>query len=158
MIEWTNERMNDWMNEWTNEWMNEWMNEELYRLGSHGHHGPKRRELAQHVHSRRSHAFPQRFTSTQLVTTTLMIVLGSHQRGGRGCNTNTHTSRTHSLPHLHQHSYNHVDSFHQRGGRGCNTHTHTSRTHSPPHLHQHSYNPVDNSPGLSPEGRAGVQH
>ena len=40
-------------------WMNEWMNEWRTWIGgsSHGHHGSKRRELAQHAHSRGSHAY-----------------------------------------------------------------------------------------------------
>ena len=36
------------------------------RHSSHGHHGSKRRELAQHAHSRGSHAFTHTPTSTQL--------------------------------------------------------------------------------------------
>jgi hypothetical protein len=36
------------------------------RRNSHGHHGSKRRELAQHAHSRGSHAFTHTLTSTQL--------------------------------------------------------------------------------------------
>ena len=36
------------------------------RRTSHGHHGSKRRELAQHAHSRESHAFTHTPTSTQL--------------------------------------------------------------------------------------------
>ena len=36
------------------------------RRDSHGHHGSKRRELAQHAHSHGSHAFTHAFTSTQL--------------------------------------------------------------------------------------------
>ena len=30
------------------------------------------------------------------------------QSAANGCNTHTHVDRTHSLTHLHQHSYNHV--------------------------------------------------
>ena len=33
---------------------------------SHGHHGSKRRELAQHAHSRRSHALTHTLAPTQL--------------------------------------------------------------------------------------------
>ena len=36
------------------------------RRDSHGHHGSQRRELAQHAHSRGSHAFTDTRTSTQL--------------------------------------------------------------------------------------------
>ena len=36
------------------------------RRDSHGHHGSKRRELAQHTHSCGSHAFTHARTSTQL--------------------------------------------------------------------------------------------
>ena len=35
------------------------------RRDSHGHHGSKRRELAQHAHSRGSHTFTHALTSTQ---------------------------------------------------------------------------------------------
>ena len=35
------------------------------RRSSHGHHGSKRREPAQHAHSRASHAFTHTLTSTQ---------------------------------------------------------------------------------------------
>ena len=38
----------------------------FYRRNYHGHHGWKRRELAQYAHSRRSHAFNNTLTSTQL--------------------------------------------------------------------------------------------
>ena len=41
----------------------------INRCNSHGHHGSKRRELAQHAHSSGSHAFTHTLTST--VTTTL---------------------------------------------------------------------------------------
>ena len=50
--------------------MNKMIKENINRRSCHGHHGSKRRELAQH-------------------------------------NTRTHVDRTHSLTHLHQHSYNH---------------------------------------------------
>ena len=41
----------------------EWMSE--YRTWT-GHHGSKRREMAQHAHSHKSHAFTHTLTSTQL--------------------------------------------------------------------------------------------
>ena len=48
----------------TTEWQNN--NNNNNRRNSHGHHGSKRRELAQHAHSRGSHAFTRTLTSTQL--------------------------------------------------------------------------------------------
>ena len=44
---------------------------EFNRRSSHGHHGSKRRELAQHAHSRVSQAFTHALTSTQLHPTML---------------------------------------------------------------------------------------
>ena len=41
-------------------------NEELNRHSSHGHHGSKRHELAQHAHSRGLYTFTHTVTSTQL--------------------------------------------------------------------------------------------
>ena len=47
-----------------NEWMNEMEN--FNRRSSHGYHGSKLRVLAQHAHSRGTHAFIHTLTSTKL--------------------------------------------------------------------------------------------
>ena len=47
------------------------MKKNFNRRSSYGHHGSKRRELAQRAHSCGLHAFTHTFTSTQLQPTTL---------------------------------------------------------------------------------------
>ena len=47
------------------------MNKNFNRRSSHGHHGSKRRELAQAAHSHGPQAFTHTLTSTQVRTTAL---------------------------------------------------------------------------------------
>ena len=67
------------------------------RCFSHGHHGWKRRELAQHALAHGSHAFTHTLTSTQLDQPSFP---SSSWRSGEGC-----SRRTTSLSYHHIRSY-----------------------------------------------------